>query len=387
MNFMNKKNSLQLIELMRLRFYKLKNSVNFKTALTLSAVFLNGQRIGGNYMKKTMLVVLVGLLSFMLAACGGDKEKANSSESSSNYPEKPITVVAPSGAGGGWDLTARALAKVLSDTKLVEETLTVENKPGGGGAVYMAEFATQEKNNPYKLMISSPPILINHEKKEGNSPYGYGDTTPLAQLTKDYGAIVVKSDSPFNDLQSALDAIKADPTKVTVAGGSSPGSMDHLVAVLPAFKSDIDPKSVKYVSYDGGGEAIAALLGGNADLIATDASAIGEYVKSGKVKVLAVSSPERLEGDLADVPTFKEAGIDADFTIWRGVFGPKELKEEELAFWDKTLQKLSESEEWNNEVKSNGWESEFKNSTDFKKFLDEQNVVIQDLLTALGMQK
>lgn len=339
-------------------------------------------------MKKSLLLMMVGLLAFMLVACSGNANKTSGGDSqSSSYPEKPITVVAPSGAGGGWDLTARALAKVLTETKLVEETMTVENKPGGGGAVYMAEYATQEKNNPYKLMISSPPILINHEKKEGNSPYGINDTTPLAQLTRDYGAIVVKSDSPFNDLQSALEAIKADPTKVTVAGGSAPGSMDHLVAVLPAFKYGVDPKAVKYVSYDGGGEAIAALLGGNADLIATDASAIGEYVKSGKVKVLAVSSPERLEGDLAEVPTFKEAGIDADFTIWRGVFGPKELKEEELAYWDKTLKELSESEEWTNEVKSNGWESEYKNSSDFKKFLEEQNVVIQELLTALGMQK
>lgn len=338
-------------------------------------------------MKKSIMLIVLGLLTLMLAACGGNKETAGKNESASNYPEKPITLVAPSGAGGGWDLTARSLAKVLTETKLVEETLTVENKPGGGGAVYMAEFATQEKNNPYKLMISSPPILINHEKKEGNSPYGYEDTIPLAQLTKDYGAIVVRSDSPFNDLSSALEAIKADPTKVTVAGGSAPGSMDHLVAVLPAYKNGIDPKSVKYVSYDGGGEAIAALLGGNADLIATDASAIGEYVKSGKVKVLAVSSTERLSGDLADVPTFKEAGIDAEFTIWRGVFGPKELKEEEIAFWDKALKELSESEAWIEEVKLNGWEGEYKNSTDFKSFLDEQNVVVQELLTALEMQK
>ncbi|MGM0873451.1 MAG: Bug family tripartite tricarboxylate transporter substrate binding protein [Bacillota bacterium] len=338
-------------------------------------------------MKKRLMLILVGLLTFMLAACGGKEEATVDNGSASDYPEKPITVVAPSGAGGGWDLTARSLAKVLSKTKLVEETMTVENKPGGGGAVYMAEFATQEKNNPYKLMISSPPILINHEKKEGNSPYGYEDTTPLAQLTRDYGAIVVKNDSPFTDLTAALEAIKADPTNVTVAGGSAPGSMDHLVAVLPAFKYGIDPKSMKYVSYDGGGEAIAALLGGNADLIATDASTIGEYVKSGKVRVLAVSSTERLTGELAEVPTFKEAGVDADFTIWRGVFGPKEMKEAELAYWEKSLKELSESEAWTEELKTNGWESDYKNAGDFKTFLDEQNVLVQELLTALGMEK
>ncbi|WP_299086793.1 tripartite tricarboxylate transporter substrate binding protein [uncultured Metabacillus sp.] len=337
-------------------------------------------------MRKSFFFVIIGIFFIVLAACG-NQEAGSKNESASSYPKKPITIVAPSGAGGGWDLTARSLAKILTETKLVNETITVENKPGGGGAVYMAEFATQEKNNPYKLMISSPPILINHEKKEGNSPYGYKDTTPLAQLTRDYGAIVVRKDSPFTDLTSALEAIKADPAKVTVAGGSAPGSMDHLIAVLPAFKYGIDPKAVKYVSYDGGGEAVAALLGGNADIIATDASTIGEYVKSGKVRVLAVSSTERLGEELAEVPTFKEAGIDAEFTIWRGVFAAKDMKEVELAYWEKTLKELSENEAWVKELETNGWESAYKNAADFKTFLDDQNVVVQELLTALEMEK
>lgn len=337
-------------------------------------------------LKKVSSVLLTGALALSLAACGGEKSSSGS-DGASNYPDKPISIVAPSGAGGGWDLTARAVAKVLSETKLVDEAITVENKPGGGGAVFMAEYATQDKDNPYKLFVSSPPILINKDKKEGNSPYGYEDTTPLAQLTRDYGAIVVNADSPFKDLKSALDAIKADPTKVTVAGGSAPGSMDHLVAILPAFKYGIDPKAVKYVSYDGGGEAIAALLGGNADIIATDASTIGEYVKSGKVRVLAVSSTERLGGALEDVPTFKEQGIDADFTIWRGLFGPKNLSDDELKFWDSKLKELSENETWVKELQANSWEGEYKNSADFKKFLAEQDKMIIELLTALGMEK
>jgi putative tricarboxylic transport membrane protein len=340
--------------------------------------------------KKTITALLLSsVLAISLTACGGEgnKETASGTEKASNYPEKPITVVAPSGAGGGWDKTARSLSKVLVETKLVEQTMTVENKPGGGGAVFLAEYATQDKNNPYKLFISSPPILINNNKKEGNSPYGYGDTTPLAQLTRDYGAIVVKADSPYQDLKSALDAIKEDPTKVTVAGGSSPGSMDHLVAVLPAYKYGIDPKSVKYVSYDGGGEAIAALLGGNADLIATDASGVGEYLKAGKIRVLGVTSQERLGGDLKDIPTLIEQGVDADFTIWRGVFGPKEMPEEALAYWEEKLTALSENEAWQTELKTNGWESEYKNPADFKAFLDEQDKMIIELLTALGMAK
>jgi putative tricarboxylic transport membrane protein len=336
--------------------------------------------------KKWWNLIVMGIMMLALAACGSNATTKQSSKPSS-YPTKPIVFVAPSGAGGGWDLTARAITKVLDETNLVKQTMTVENKPGGGGAVFMAEYATQDKNNDYKLFVNSPPIIINNLKAEGNSPFGYKDTTPLAQLTKDFGAIVVKADSKFQSLSQLLESIKQNPKSVTVAGGSAPGSMDHLIAILPIYKSGIDPKVVKYVSYDGGGEAIAALLGGNADVIATDASSVGEYVKSGKVRVLAVSAPERLGGALKDVPTMKELGIDAEFTIWRGVFGPKQMSADAKKFWEDTLKKLSEHEKWKEELTKQGWEPEYKGSEEFAKFLQEQEKQISDMLKSLGMHK
>ncbi len=338
--------------------------------------------------KKILTLCMMLILAIVLAACGSNSTTSSTSgNGSSSYPERNITIVAPSGAGGGWDLTARSIAKIMSETKLVEKSITVENRAGGGGAVFMAEYATKEAANDYMLMTKSPPIIINNLKAEGNSPYGYKDTTPLAQLTKDYGAIVVKADSPFNSLTELLDAIKADPTSITLAGGSAPGSMDHLVGVLPAYAYGIDPKQVKYVSYDGGGEAIAALLGSNADVIATDASSIGEYVKSGDVKVLAVSSTERLTGDLKDVPTFKELGLDAEFTIWRGLFGPKEMSEEAFNYWTSKLNELVETDEWKSELERSGWQYEYRNAEEFTAFLQEQEAVIGDLLKALDMHK
>lgn len=332
---------------------------------------------------KRKIAVLFAFFSMMLVITGC----SIGSGGSSKYPSKNITIVAPSGAGGGWDLTARAIAKTMNDTGIIEKSITVENRPGGGGASFMAEFATNEAKNDYMLMVKSPPILINNNKKDGNSPYGFRDTKPLAQLTRDYGAIVVLKDSKFNSLIELLDAIKADPNSVTLAGGSAPGSMDHLIGILPAFEYGIDPLSVKYVSYDGGGEAIAALLGNNVDVIATDASAIASYVKSGDVRVLAVSSSERLEGELADVPTFKELGIDAEFTIWRGIFGPKDMSDEAYKFWIDSLEKMVETDEWKAELEKNGWASEYRSGDDFTKFLEEQDKLIIELLTALGMQK
>ncbi|MFD0590341.1 Bug family tripartite tricarboxylate transporter substrate binding protein [Paenibacillus sp. GCM10027627] len=321
------------------------------------------------------------VLAVSLTAC------SSGSGSGGDYPNKPFVVTAPSGAGGGWDKTARSLTKVLGETKLIEQTMTVENKPGGGGTVFLAEYVAKDSKDPYKLFVSSPPILINNLKKEGNSPYGYKDVTPLAQMTKDFGAIAVAADSPYQDIKSLLDAIKADPSKITLAGGSAPGSMDHLITVLPAFKYGIDPKVVKYMSYDGGGEAIAALLGKNADAIGTDVSSLGSYLKAGNIKILAVTSSERLGGDFADIPTLKELGIDTEFTIWRGVFGPKEMTKEQVAFWDEKLKALNENDTWKAELTANAWESEYRNSADFAKFLEEQEKSVQELLTALGMQK
>ncbi|WP_336636794.1 tripartite tricarboxylate transporter substrate binding protein [Lysinibacillus fusiformis] len=337
--------------------------------------------------RKISKVMIAGLLFTSLVGCSSSNGETADGKQASNYPKSNITIVAPSGAGGGWDLTARAVAKTMNDTGLINKSIQVENKPGGGGAAFMATFSTKEASNDYMLMVKSPPILINHEKAEGNSKFGYKDTTPLAQLTRDYGAIVVKKDSPFQTLEDVLNALKDSPKDVTLAGGSAPGSMDHLVGIIPAYKAGIDLKTIKYVSYDGGGEAVTALLGGNADVIATDASTIATYVKSGDVRVLAVSSSERLEGELAEVPTFKEAGIDEEFTIWRGIFGPKNMSEDAVTYWSEKLQAMSESEEWQAEVTRNGWQAEYRNAEEFTTYLDNQNKIIVELLTALGMQK
>lgn len=329
---------------------------------------------------------MTSLIAVSLAACKSSSVTTGSNNSS--YPNKAISVVAPSGAGGGWDLTARSFTKVLSETKLVKEPMTVENKPGGGGTVFMAEYATQDKANNEKLFVNSPPIIINNLKKEGNSPYGYKNSTPLAQLTKDYGAIVVKADSKYKDLKSLLDDIKKNPKSITLAGGSAPGSMDHLIGILPAYKYGIDPTKIKYVSYDGGSEAITALLGNNADVISTDVSSTLEFVKSGKVKVLAVTSPERLQGDvLSKFPTAKEQGIDAEFIIWRGVFGPEKMSKSAYSYWEKTISKLVETDEWKEEVEKQGWQPEYKNGKEFNSFLSDQETQVQDLLKALGMNK
>ncbi|UNL85330.1 Bug family tripartite tricarboxylate transporter substrate binding protein [Priestia koreensis] len=339
-------------------------------------------------MKKLSVLMCASAMVVGLAACNGEGASTKGGAKGSDYPNRAITVVAPSGAGGGWDLTARSFTKILSETKAVDEPLTVENKPGGGGAVFMAQYATQEADNNDMLFVNSPPIIINNLKKEGNSPYGYKNTTPLAQLTKDYGAIVVRADSKFKDLKSLLDEVKKDPTKLTFAGGSAPGSMDHLISILPAYKYGVDPTKIKYVSYDGGGEAITSLLGKNADVIGTDVSSVREFLKAGKIRVLATTAPERSkDNQLKDIPTAKEQGVDAEFLIWRGVFGPEKMSKDAKDYWEKTIGKLVESDEWKKEVETQGWEMEYKDAKEFTSFLKDQEEQVTQLLDALGMKK
>ncbi len=339
-------------------------------------------------MKKWGGLLTAGALAFSLAACSesgssGEKNK----EAALSYPDKPISINAPSGAGGGLDTTARAMTKVLSDTGLNKQSMTVENKPGGGQAVGLADFIAQDPKDPNRLFLPSVPLIINNLKKEGNSPHSFRDLTPLAQLTKDYGAIVVPANSKYKDLPSLFKDLKNKPESLTLAGGSSPGSQDHLVAMLPAVKAGVDASKIKYVSYDGGGEAMTALIGGNADVLATDISGTGEYLKAGKIRVLGVSSPERLEGNFADIPTYKEEGIDAEFTIWRGLFGPKNMPDYAVDYWNKTLAEMTQTKEWQEVLKTNGWENGYKDSKEFTAFLEEQEVLVGEILKSLNMHK
>ncbi|MGL4767519.1 MAG: tripartite tricarboxylate transporter substrate binding protein [Formosimonas sp.] len=332
--------------------------------------------------KKWLSTLLAVTIASVLVGCGDKKKDPNAP-----YEPKALTMVAPSDAGGGWDKTARSITKVMTDTKLVSVPMSVENVPGASGAKFLAAYLAKDVGNDAKLFVNSPPILINNLKKEG-SPSGYKDVTPLAALTQDFGVLAVKAESPIKDVKELIAKIKADPSKVSIAGGSSPGSMDHLLALLPLQKSGVDITKVKYLPFDGGGKAVVALLGGEAEVLSTDASGVAEMAKAGKVRVLSVSAPARLaEGPLTAVPTLKESGIDAEFVIWRGVFGPKDMSPSAYKFWQAALKDLSAKPEWKAELQAQGWTGDFKDGEQFKAFLAQQESVLGGLLSSLGLGK
>ena len=351
--------------------------------------------------KKLMHFVLTSILMVGLAACGSgaNSESSGSSQTApsngsnaageapkANYPEKPITFMAPAGAGGGLDVMARTMAKVLPQLNLVDETITVENRPGGGQVTGTTEFANKEIGNDYKLMITSTPFVLNYIKKEGTAPVSFRDVTPLARLQMDFEGIAVRADSKYQDLQSFLADLKADPSKLTIVGGGAPGTLDYLNSILVADKAGVDITKVKYLAYDGGGEAMTALLGGNADAMTSDLSSFAEYVKAGQVRVLGIGAPARVEG-FDDIPTYKEQGIDLVVINWRGVFGPKDMSAEAKAFWEDVLQKLSDSPEWKAELEKIGLQNGYLGSEDFIKYLETEEATYLETLQKLGLAK
>lgn len=362
-----------------------------------------------NLFKSFGKFVLIGLLAISLVACGNQAPESadqpnteqnngktdgatnvnkpdDTKKSESNYPTKPVSMMIPSGAGGSWDIAGRSIVKVLQETKLFEGQMPIENKPGGSGAVFLAEFATQDVKNDYKIFVTSPSMLINNLRKDAKSPFGYQDTTPLAQLFRDYGVIAVAADSKYNDLKSLFEDMKKDPSKLAIGGGSAPGSLWHLNFAIPANEYGMDLTKLKYVSFNGNGESMTALLGGHVQILSSGASDVKEYVRAGKVKVLALNAPKRLDSEeFKDVPTLAEIGINADFSIWRGVFGAKEMSPEAKAYWDAKLKEMSETPEWQAEMKSHGWEADYKSADDFTKSLETQSQAIHDVLATLGM--
>jgi putative tricarboxylic transport membrane protein len=347
--------------------------------------------------KNWKLLLTSAVVAISLSACGGNSngssDKVNTDNSTEKqeevavYPTDPVTAVVPNSAGGGNDAAARIVSKLFADLGLSPEPITVQNVPGGGQAVGMAEFVNKFGKNDHSIYVASPPTIINNLRKEGNSPFGFKDTTPLGLIYSDIAILAVKTDSKYKDLKSFVADLKANPKDISIVGGSGPGSQDHLTVMLLADKSGIDPNKVKYIGYDGSGDAITSLLGDNGQALSSDLSGITEFVKAGKVRILAVSSPERLQGELADVPTYTEQGVDLVYYNWRGIFGPKNMSEEAKAYWDKNLKALTDSTEFQDEIAASGFVPGYRNAEEFSTYLEEQEAMFKDILGKLNMLK
>jgi putative tricarboxylic transport membrane protein len=290
-----------------------------------------------------------------------------------------LRFLVPNSPGSGYDVTARTAATALEDSG-ISGPVEVFNLPGAGGTVGLGRTVTESGND--RLVMSMGLGVVGAVFTNG-SPATLADVTPIARLTEETEVVVVAKDSPFTSLADVIAAWKADPGGVPVGGGSSPGGPDHLAPMLIAQAVGLAPKDVNYVAYDGGGELLAAILG---DKVAFAVSGLGEYadqIAAGELRVLAVSAGERQPG--VDAPTLREAGVDVEFTNWRGIVAPPDLDERSRAELVETFTALRASPEWAEALARNGWGDAFLPGPDFGAFLAAENDRVAEVLRGLGL--
>lgn len=291
-----------------------------------------------------------------------------------------IHFLIPGGAGGGWDGTARGTGEALTKAGLVG-TASYENMSGGGGGKAIGYLIENAASQHGTLMVNSTPIVIR--SLTGVFPQNFRDLTLVAGTIGDYAALVVGKDSPINNMADLLAAYKADPRGTAIGGGSVPGGMDHLVAAMAMEAAGEDPTGFKYIPYDAGGKAMAALLSGEIAALSTGFSEAIDLANAGEVKIIGITSPERVDA-YADAPTLTEQGIDTTFVNWRGFFAAPGLPEADLASYQAAIEKMYDTPEWEEVRARNGWVNIHNSGDDFRSFLEEQEKQIGDLMKKLG---
>ncbi|WP_341910357.1 tripartite tricarboxylate transporter substrate-binding protein [Ferrovibrio terrae] len=290
-----------------------------------------------------------------------------------------LQLFVPANPGGGWDQTARSMEQALKQANLIKGA-QVTNVGGAGGAVGLPQFVNQWKGRGNALMVAG--MVMVGALITNKSPVKVTQTVPIARLTGEFEVIVVPPNSPFKTLPDLVAAFKADPTKVSWAGGSA-GGTDHILAGMIAKAAGGDAKKVAYVAYSGGGPAQAALLGSQVTCGVSGWGEFSEQIKAGKLRALAISADKRQPG--IDVPTIKEQGIDVELYNWRGVFAPPGIKDAEKAALIGLMTQMKDSAPWKDQLKTREWTDIFLAGDAYGKYLDDEIARIEAILKDLGL--
>lgn len=299
-------------------------------------------------------------------------------------PVRNIELIAPSAAGGGSDTLARLVQRILQENRLVDAPLTVTNRPGAGGAIAWIALS-QAPGDGHHIAISTANLLTNHIT--GRSPLNYTDFTPLAQLFSEPVGVAVRADSPVTSGKELLERLKADSGALSAAIGTSLGNSGHIALALAARAAGGDAKRLRAVVFPAAAQGMAALLGGHVDLVASPVSNLASQHQEGKIRVLAVSAPQRLGGGLSAVPTWRELGADVAIDNLRGVLGPKGMGAAPTAWWEGTLGRMAATDEWKTHLERNHWTNSFAGAEAGRKILQQQYEQMRAGLAELGVAK
>jgi len=299
-------------------------------------------------------------------------------------PTKNVELIAPAAAGSAMDSIARLFQRVAQDRQLVKANITIINKTGGGNAVGFSYLAGHA-NDPHFLLATPFTVITN--KITGTNALNYQDFTPIAMLANEHIGFVVNADSPIKTGRDLLARLKADPTSVSMALAAALGNANHVAISLVAKAVGVDPKRFKIAVFNSSGESITAVLGGHIDLAITTSGLLGPQVQSGKLRALAMAARERIPGPLAQVPTWREQGIDVVFGSWRALIAARGITAEQVAYWEGVAAKVTAQDEWLRDLNENSLAPFFMGSEETRKYLNAQNETLRAVLQDLGMAK
>ena len=326
-------------------------------------------------MKPNILASLVGVV---LAAA------AVHAVAQSWTPQRNVEIVAASGPGGSNDKTARTIERGLAAAKLVPTSITVVNRPGGGGTI-AGTYVAQRSGDPHTLLVATSGIGSNHII--GASTLTLADFTPIAIMLQDYVVFAVATNSPLATGKDLAERLKKDPRSVTIGFANTFGGSRHIAAGLLQKAIGGNPRDLKVVVFKGSAEAIPALLGGHIDLVVIGAGNAVAHVANGRMRVLGVAAPKRLPGALANVPTWREQGANVVSGSWRGIFGAKGLTPAQVTFWENAMRRVTETAEWKADLETNFWQHHFVTGAALKKELDQEYADDKAVLVDLGLAK
>lgn len=290
-----------------------------------------------------------------------------------------VKMMIPANPGGGWDTTGRALGKAMVDAKAAD-TVTYDNKGGAAGALGLAQFVNGSKGDPNALMVMGAVMLGGIIT--GKPPVNLSQATPIARITSEYNVFVLPANSPFKTMADVIAQLKKDPGSVKWGGGSR-GSTEHIAAAMIAREVGVDPAKINYVAFRGGGEATAAILGGNVTIGGSGYSEFAEYIAAGKMRPIGVTSGTRLPS--VNVPTLKEQGINVEIGNWRGVYGVPGISKAQRDALIALIEKATKSKAWAEALQKNDWTPAWLAGDAFASFVDQEFASLRATMVKSGM--
>ena len=316
--------------------------------------------------------------SFVSALCA-----FNASNAADWKPDKRVEIVVPNAAGGGNDRIARLAQRIIQEQRLVDSVVTVVNKPGAGVVMGLTYLNQHPDGN--SISIISATFL--GDAISGRSSMSLTDITPIAQLFTEYVAFAVKTDASIKTGKDLLDRLRADASSVSTAISGGIGNHNYIALALAARSVGAEPKKLKIALFNGGSEAITAALGGHVDLVVAPAASLMPHVASGRLRMIAITSPKRLSGPYAAVPTWKELGANAVVSNWRAMVGPRGMVQPQLSYWENVFARVTSNEEWKHMLERDLLTGEFLDSAETRNQLKSEYAELKIVMTELGLTK